>query len=137
MEDITDRITSVTQGLRALHVQLQWPTIQDADTRDQDRILDQLFIGRLGHDLKEAVDLLSQFLWCYIESAAARSSAEAVDYAQQSVRLSQVTEMLRLLHHSACPLRDSLAFVEHAALTVTRNAEQPRIMNTLTREKTA
>lgn len=137
MEDISDRIASVTQGLRALQSQLQWPRFQDANPCDQDRILDELFTAGLGHDLKGAVDLLSQFLWCYIESAATRTSAETVDYAQQSVRLRQVTEMLRLLHHSACPLRDSLAFVEHAALTVSRNAEQPRIRNTVVMEKTA
>ena len=137
MEDISDRITSITQSLKALHVQLQWPRFQNAAPCDQDRLLDQLFNAGLGHDLKGAVDLLSQFLWCYIESAAARTSDEAVDYAQQSARLSQVTEMLRLLHHSACPLRDSLSFVEHAALTVTHNAGQPRITNTLAMEKTA
>ena len=137
MEDISDRIATITQELKALHVQLQWPRLQNAEPCDQDRILDQLFDAGLGHDLKGAVDLLSKFLWRYIETAAARTSDEGVDYAQQSRRLSQVTEMLRLLHHSACPLRDSLSFVEHAALTVTHNAEQSRIANTLSIEKTA
>lgn len=134
MEDISNRICSLTQELKALHLQLQWP---NANPDDQDRILNTLLNAGLGHDLKRAVDLLSQFLWCYIESAAARTSAEDVDYAQQSVRLGQVTEMLRLLHHSACPLMESLAFVEHATMTVTRHVEARDMQKTLTWEKTA
>jgi hypothetical protein len=137
MEDISDRIENITQELRALHLELHWPKFQDADPCDQDRILNQLLNAGLGHDLKRAVDLLSQFLWCYIESAAARTNAEGVDYAQQSQRLGQVTEMLRLLHHSACPLRESLAFIEHATLTVTRSAEIPMVQRQLRVEKTA
>ena len=137
MEDISDRIESITHELKALHLQLLWPKFQDADPRDQDRILNHLLNAGLGHDLKRAVDLLSQFLWCYIESAAARSNAEGVDYAQQSVRLGQVTEMLRLLHHSACPLRESLASIEHATMTVTRNAKIPMEQRQLGVEKTA
>ena len=135
MEDISDQIESITQELKALHLQLHWHKFQDADPCDQDRILNHLLNAGLGHDLKRAVDLLSQFLWCYIESAAARSNAEGVDYAQQSVRLGQVTEMLRLLHHSSCPLMESLAFVEHATMTVARQADSPRIRNALALEK--
>src|SRR5438270_12618206 len=137
MEDISDRIESITHELKALHLQLLWPKFQDADPCDQDRILNHLLNAGLGHDLKRAVDLLSQFLWCYIESAAARSNAEGVDYAQQSLRLGQVTEMLRLLHHSACPLRESLASIEHATMAVTRNAEIPMAQMQLRVEKTA
>jgi len=137
MEDISDRIESITHELKALHLQLLWPKFQDADPCDQDRILNHLLNAGLGHDLKRAVDLLSQFLWCYIESAAARSNAEGVDYAQQSMRLGQVTEMLRLLHHSACPLRESLASIEHATITVTRNAKIPMAQRQLGVEKTA
>ena len=137
MEDISDRIESITHELKALHLQLLWPKFQDANPGDQDRILNHLLNAGLGHDLKRAVDLLSQFLWCYIESAAARSNAEGVDYAQQSVRLGQVTEMLRLLHHSSCPLRESLAFIEHATMAVTRNAEIPMVQRQLRVEKTA
>src|SRR5215467_6288026 len=137
MEDILDRIDSITLELRALHLQLHWPKFQEADPSDQDRILNHLLSAGLGHDLKRAVDLLSQFLWCYIESAAARSYAEGVDYAQQSARLGQVTEILRLLHHSACPLRESLASIEHAAMTVTRSAEIPMVQRQLSMEKTA
>ncbi|MCU1220609.1 MAG: hypothetical protein JWN42_1806 [Candidatus Angelobacter sp.] len=137
MEDLSDRIESITQELRALHLQLHWPRFQDADTGDQDRILNNLLNAGLGHDLKKAVDLLSQFLWCYIETAAARINAEGIDHARQSMRLGQVTEMLRLLHHSACPLRESLASIEHATMTVTRNAEAAGIHHQLTMEKTA
>ncbi|MFL6313150.1 MAG: hypothetical protein ACJ71W_13695 [Terriglobales bacterium] len=87
MEDLSDQIENITQELKALHAHLRWTTFQDADSGDQDRILNNLLNAGLGHDLKKAVDLLSQFLWCYIESAAARINAEGVDYAQQSLRL--------------------------------------------------
>jgi hypothetical protein len=137
MEDFSDRISRLTQELRALHLQLQWPNVQDSNPGDQDRILNHLLNAGLGHDLKRTVDLLSQFLWCYIEHAAARTKAEEVDYAQQSVRLGQVTEMLRLLHHSACPLRESLAFVEHATMTVSRHVEAHSMQKTLFAGKTA
>ena len=137
MEDISNQIESITQELKALHLQLYWPKFQDADPCDQDRILNHLLNAGLGHDLKRAVDQLSQFLWCYIESAAARTNVEGVDYAQQSLRLGQVTELLRLLHHSACPLRESLAFIEHATMAVTRNAEIPMVQRQLRVEKTA
>jgi hypothetical protein len=137
MEDISDRIAHLTQELKALHAQLQWPKFQNATPDDQDQILNQVLNAGLGHDLKKAVDLLSQFLWCYIESAAARTNAEEVDYVQQSVRLAQTTAMLRMLHQSACPLMDSLAFVEHATMTVTRQAEAPPIRRVLAMVKTA
>jgi hypothetical protein len=137
MEDLSDQIENITQELKALHAHLRWTTFQDADSRDQDRILNNLLNAGLGHDLKKAVDLLSQFLWCYIESAAARINTEGIDYAQQSLRLSQVTEMLRFLHHSACPLKESLASIEQATMTVARNAEATAMFRRLTREKTA
>jgi hypothetical protein len=120
-----------------LHAQLQWPKFQDANPTDQDQILNSLLDSGLCRNLKGAVDLLSQFLWCYIESAAARTNAPEVDYAQQSAHLSQVTEMLRLLHHSSCPLRESLAFVEHATMTVTRQAESPRMRKARAFEQSA
>src|SRR6476646_8267312 len=137
MKDISDRIESITHELKALHLQLLWPKFQDADPCDQDRILNHLLNAGLGHDLKRTVDLLSQFLWCYIESAAARTNAEGVDYAQQSQRLGQVTEMLRLLHHSACPLKESLASIEQATMAVARNAEAAAMFRSLTMEKSA
>lgn len=137
MEDLSDQIENITQELRALHAHLRWSKFQNADSDDQDRILNNLLNAGLGHDLKKAVDLLSQFLWCYIESAAARTNADGVDYAQQSLRLGQVTEMLRLLHHSACPLKESLASIEQATMTVARNADATGMHRQLTMEKTA
>ena len=137
MEDISDRIETITRELKVLQQELHWPKFQDTEACDQDRILNHLLNAGLGHELKRAVDLLSQFLWCYIESAAARTNAEEIDYAQQSVRLGQVTEMLRLLHHSACPLRESLAFIEHATMAVTRSAEIPVVQRQLRVEKRA
>src|ERR1041385_5548395 len=135
MEDLSDRIENLTQELRALHSHLRWAKFKDADSGDHDRTLNN-FAG-LGHDLKKAVDLLSQFLWCYIESAAARINDDGVDYAQQSLRLTQVTEVLRLLHHSACPLKESLASIEQATMAVARNAETPVMHGRLTIEKSA
>lgn len=137
MEDLSDQIENLTQELRALHVKLRWSTFQDADSSDQDRILNNLLNAGLGHDLKKAVDLLSQFLWCYIESAAAQINSEGTDHTQQSLRLCQVTEMLRLLHHSACPLKESLASIEQATMTVARNAETAAMFRPLSMEKTA
>ncbi|HSK42798.1 MAG TPA: hypothetical protein VLA83_02805 [Candidatus Binatia bacterium] len=137
MEDLSDQIENITQELKALHVKLRWSTFQDADSGDQDRILNNLLDAGLGHDLKKAVDLLSEFLWCYIESAAARTNADGVDYAQQSLRLSQVTQVLRLLHHSACPLKESLASIEQATMAVARNVETTAMFRPLTMEKTA
>ncbi len=137
MEDLSEQIENLTQELRALHVQLRWSAFQHADSADQDRILNNLLNAGLGHDLKKAVDLLSQFLWCYIESAAARVNADGVDHAQQSLRLGQVTQMLRLLHHSACPLKESLASIEQATMAVARNAEAAAMFRSLTMEKSA
>jgi hypothetical protein len=137
MEDLSDQIENITQELKALHAKLHWSTFQDADSGDQDRILNNLLNAGLGQDLKKAVDLLSHFLWCYIESAATQINAEGIDYAQQSLRLSQVTQMLRLLHHSACPLKESLASIEQATMAVARNAEATAMFRRLTMEKTA
>ena len=137
MEGISDRIADLTQELRTLHSQLQWPNFHNASLSEQEQILNQILNAGLGHDLKKAVDLLSQFLWCYIESAAARTNDETVDYSQQSARLGQATEMLRLLHHSACPLMDSLTFVQHATMTVTRQVETLASRKVLAMEKSA
>jgi len=137
MEDFSDQITRLTEELKALQAQLQWPSIRDSNPGDQDRILDQLLNAGLGQNLKCAVDHLSQFLWCFIESAAGRTNAPEVDYAQQSLRLGEATEMLRLLHHSACPLMESLGFIEHATMTVNRHAETHPLQAKRKMEKTA
>jgi len=136
MEDFTDQITRLAQELRAFQLQLQWKTFQCSSTGDQDRLIDTLLNAGLGPDLKRTVDLLSQFLWCYIEAAAAGGNTE-VDYAQQSSRLGQITGILRQLHHSSCPLKDSLAFVEHAAMTVTNHVDVNSLQERLPLEKSA
>jgi len=136
MEDFTDQITRLSQELRAFQVQLQWKSFQCSSPDDQDRVMDSLLNAGLGQDLKRTVDLLSQFLWCYIEAAAAGGNAQ-VDYAQQSSRLGQITGILRLLHHSSCPLKDSLAFVEHAAMTVTQHVDVDNLQERLSLEKSA
>src|SRR5215467_9764200 len=123
MEDLMDRITHFSQELRAFEAELHWTSLQYSPGSDQDGVMDHLLTAELGHNLKRAVDRLNHFLWCYIESVAASLNTE-VDYAQQSSRLVKVTDLLRLLHHSSCPLRDSLSAVEHAAMTVTRHASR-------------
>jgi hypothetical protein len=131
MEDFTDQITRLSQELRAFQLQLQWKSIQPSSPGDQDQLLDSLLNANIGPDLKRTIDLLSQFLWCYIEAAAAAGSNAQVDYAQQSSRLGQITGILRQIHHSSCPMKDSLAFVEQAAMAASSQMEmdtrQPRL----------
>ena len=124
MEDFSARITRLSQELKALAVDLEWTATHESSAPEQNRMIDRLLRAGVGQDLKRAVELLNHFLWSYID-AVATGSNEAVDYARQSSRLSQVTELLRLLHHSSCPLRDSLGSVEHAALTITRHLDAP------------
>src|SRR4249920_2028721 len=52
MEDISDRIARLTQELKALHLQSQWPNFRDANPDDQDRMLNTLLNVGLGHDLQ-------------------------------------------------------------------------------------
>lgn len=136
MEDFQDQLTRLSQELKAFQLQLQWKSFQCSSSRDQDLVMDNLLNAGLGQDLKRTVDLLSQFLWCYIEAAAAGGNAE-VDYAQQSSRLGQITGILRELHHSSCPLKDSLAFVEHTAMTVAGHADVGRLQERLSLGKSA
>ncbi|HZD92720.1 MAG TPA: hypothetical protein VE133_00615 [Candidatus Sulfotelmatobacter sp.] len=98
--------------------------------------MDGLLSAGVAQDLKKTIDLLSHFLWCYIESAAASNNTD-VDYAQQSSRLGEITGILRVLHHSCCPVKDSLAFVEHAAMTVTGQIDAATIQSGEGLEKTA
>ena len=124
MEDISDRVTRLSQELRAFQLELQWKSFQCSSPTDQESIMDNLLNAGLGQDLKRTVDLLSQFLWCYIEAAAAGPQSDAdVDYARQSSRLGQITGLLRQLHHSSCPLKDSLAFLEHTAMALTSHVD--------------
>lgn len=136
MEDLSSQITRLSHELKALEVQLQWTSFQCCSPGDQERVLDRLLNAGLGENLKRAVDLLNHFLWCYIESVAAGPNAE-VDYAQQSSRLAQITDVLRLLHHSSCPLRDSLSAVEHAAMTITDQTADLKQQESFAWEKSA
>ena len=123
MEDISDRVARLSQELRAFQLELQWKSFQCSSPGDQDSVMDNLLNAGLGQDLKRTVDLLSQFLWCYIEAAAGPHTDADVDYARQSSRLGQITGLLRQLHHSCCPLKDSLAFVEHTAIALTSHID--------------
>jgi hypothetical protein len=121
MEDFSDRVVRLSQDLRAFQLELQGKNLSRPG--DQDGLIDNVLDAGLGQDLKRTVDLLSQFLWCYIDSAAGSNTDADVDYARQSSRLGQITGILRQLHHSSCPLKDSLAFVEHTAMTLTSHVE--------------
>lgn len=123
MEDFSDRVARLSQDLRAFQLELQCKNVPRSNTGDQDGRIDHVLDAGLGQDLKRTVDLLSQFLWCYIDAAAGSSLDNDVDYAQQSLRLGQITGILRQLHHSSCPLKDSLAFVEHTAMTLTSHVD--------------
>ena len=136
MEDLSWRIKRLTKDLRALQPQLEWNTFQASSAGDQNRILNDVLGAGLGEDLKRAVDLLRHFLWCYIEAAVADSDPH-VDYALQSKRLEQITEVLRLLHHSACPTKASLEFVDRTMLTVNRHLEAHQQVEELALEQSA
>ncbi len=123
MEDFSDRVVRLSQDLRAFQLELQGKNLSRSNPGDQDGLIDNVLDAGLGQDLKRTVDLLSQFLWCYIDSAAGSNTDTDVDYARQSSRLGQITGILRQLHHSSCPLKDSLAFVEHTAMTLTSHVE--------------
>ena len=138
MEDISDRVARLSQELRAFQLELQEKSFQCSSPGDHDAVMDNLLTAGLGQDLKRTVDLLSQFLWCYIEAAAAGAQADAdVDYARQSSRLGQITGILRQLHHSSCPLKDSLAFVEHAAMALTSHVGVGKRQESLSLGKSA
>jgi len=112
LEDISERVTKITQELRALSVQIQWTAFQSSSRGDQDQILNSLLKNGLVENLRTAVNHLSHFLWCYIESVA------ACDSRVQAERLAQITTMLRLLHQPACPAENPLAFVERTTAAV-------------------
>jgi len=121
MRDISERVAKVTEELRALSVQMQWTAFQSSSQGDQDQILNGLLRNGLVEDLRTAVDQLSHFLWCYIDSVAARAAAE--DSPIQDEVLAQITGMLRLLHQSARPAEDPLAFVERMTAAVDHHLE--------------
>jgi hypothetical protein len=123
MRDLSNQIDSLTGELRALRLQLQWSTFRHSSHKDQDTILDSLLNEGLVEHLRGVVDQFSHFLWCYIEAAASNTDPE-VDFALQSKRLDQVTEMLRLLRHSSCPTAEQLEFVANVTRTVDRHLQE-------------
>ena len=123
MRDLSNQIDSLTGELRALRLQLQWSTFRHSSHKDQDTILDTLLDEGLVEHLRSVVDQFSHFLWCYIEAAASNTDPE-VDFALQSKRLDQVTEMLRLLRQSSCPSAEQLEFVATVTRTVDRHLQE-------------
>lgn len=122
MRDLSNQIDRLTGELRALRLQLQWGNFRHSSHKDQDKILNSLLNEGLVEHLRSVVDQFSHFLWCYIESAASNTDPD-VDFALQSKRLDQVTEMLRLLRHSSCPSAEQLEFVASVTRTVDRHLQ--------------
>ena len=122
MRDLSNQIDRLTGELRALRLQLQWNTFRRSSHKEQDSILDSLLNEGLVEHLRTVVDQFSHFLWCYIDSAAANSDPD-VDFALQSKRLDQVTDMLRLLRHSSCPSTEQLEFVANITRAVDRHLQ--------------
>jgi hypothetical protein len=121
MRDISERVTRTSRELRALATQLQWKAFQNSSPGDQTQILSGLVDSGLIEDLRKAVDQLSHFLWCYIESTAATGCA--TDNDVQGKHLAQITTMLRLLHRSAYPTEDPLAIVDRITASVEQHLE--------------
>ena len=94
MEDVTVRIRRITDDLRAIELELRHATFTNA-TPEQMRVVDELLGASLLADFKTAVDHMRQYLWAYIEAAAA--NGRDLTTAIQGLRLQRVTEMLRVL----------------------------------------
>lgn len=125
MKDLSKRISRLTHELRALRLQLQWDTFENSTPKDKDKLVDEVVSTGLVADLKTVVDEMNQFLWSYIDSAA-RNSGPDVDYALQSARLNEVTEMLRLLRQTSCPTSgERLEFVARVTIAVDRQLQDP------------
>src|SRR5579859_1592104 len=121
MEDLSNCIIRVTQELKNLQEQLQWAAFQRSDKSAQDQVMSNLLDIGLIQDLKRTVDHTRHFLWSYIEFAAATCGPhKEMDHAQQSERLAQITEMLRLLYGSSSALPQPQTFVERVTLSVER-----------------
>ena len=121
MRDISQRVTRASRELRALSIQLRCKAFQNSSVGDQTQILRGLVESGLVEDLRTAVDQLSHFLWCYMESAAATGCAADSDV--QGKHLAQIATMLRLLHRSAYPTEDPSAFVERITACVEQQLE--------------
>lgn len=122
MKDTADRVTRISSELQALLVQLHWKKFQNSSPVDQTQILNGVLNRGLIEDLRQTIDQLSEFLWRYIETAAENCDQDA-DYELQNERLRRVTEVLRLLHRSATPAQDPMAFVERVTASVERHFE--------------
>lgn len=122
MRDLSDQIDQLTAELRSLRLQLQWSTFRHSSDADQDSVLESLLNAGLVERLKAVMDQFSQFLWCYIESAATNTDPD-VDFALQSKRLDQATEILRLLRRSSCPSTEPFEFVANVTRTVDRHLQ--------------
>lgn len=123
MRDTSERMVRITEELRALLTQVQWSTFQKSSPDDKTRILNGLLNSGLVEDLKTAVDQLSRFLWCYIDSAAAANSILESDYRSQSKRLEQITEVLRTLQQPAFVSEYPLGFVDRVTASVDQYLE--------------
>src|SRR6516162_9306903 len=131
MRDTVERVVRISEQLRALSVQLHWKTFESSSPGDQTQILNGLLNRSPIQDLRNTIDQLSDFLWRYIEAAAADSDPQA-DYEMQTERLRRITELLRLLHRSAYPAQDPSAFMERVTASVDhhlagREAPQERV----------
>jgi hypothetical protein len=122
MRDLSNQIDRLTGELRSLRLQLQWSTFKNPSHTDQDSILNSLLNAGLVEHLRTVMDQFTQLLWCYIESAAANTDPD-VDFAVQSKRLDQATELLRLLRHSSCPSTEPLEFVASVTHKVERHLQ--------------
>jgi type VI protein secretion system component VasK len=123
MRDISRQVEHLTQELRKLRLQLEQTHLQPRSHGEYSRVLNQVLGPRLVPDLTELVNQLTHFLWQYIDSAA-RPPRDA-DFALQSERLEQATDMLRRLHFASSPqhAEPPVAFVARMTETVDRLLE--------------
>jgi hypothetical protein len=122
MSDLSNRLTRLTQELRALRLQLQWSTFRRSTPSDQTQVLNHLLDAGMVEDLKELTEQLNHFFWSYIDSAAENKGPD-VNFAEQSKQVARVTELLRCLRESTCPDANQLGFVARVTLTVDRHLE--------------
>ena len=123
MSDLSQRIQRLTHELNALRVHLHWTNSQSPCPGDHRQLLDQVVSANLVSNLTDVVDQLTQFLWRYIDSAAA--AGEGTDFSTQSRQIEEVTELLRLLRHSCMPKSapEPSAFVARVSKIVDQHSE--------------
>src|SRR5262245_32023701 len=101
MTNIARQVEHLTQQLRQIRFPLQHASPHPRSAGEYSRMLGQVLGPSLVPDLTQLVNQLTHFLWQYIDSAA--SPPRDVDFALQSKRLEQATEMLRRLHFASSP----------------------------------